>query len=64
MSTVKTDVQNLNETRKTITVSVAAAEIATQEAQLIKDFQREAKIQGFRPGKAPENMVRMRYAKS
>lgn len=63
MSTVKTDVQDINETRKTITVSVAAAEIATQEAQLIKDFQREAKIQGFRPGKAPENMVRMRYAK-
>lgn len=63
MSTVKTDVQDINETRKTITVSVAAAEIATIEAQLIKDFQRDAKIPGFRPGKAPENMIRMRYAK-
>jgi trigger factor len=63
MSTVKTDIQNINETRKTITVSFAAAEIATLEAQVIKDFQSEAKIQGFRPGKAPENMVRMRYAK-
>jgi trigger factor len=63
MSTVKTDVQNINETRKTITVSMAAAEIAKLEAQLIKDFQRDAKIPGFRPGKAPENMVRMRYSK-
>ena len=63
MSTVKTDVQDINETRKTITVSVAAAEIASIEASLIKEFMRDAKIPGFRPGKAPENMIRMRYAK-
>jgi trigger factor len=63
MSTVKTDIQDVTETRKTITVSVAAAEVATQEAKLIKEFQRDAKIPGFRPGKAPENMIRMRYAK-
>ena len=63
MSTVKTDVQDINETRKTITVSVAAAEIATIEASLINEFKRDAKIPGFRPGKAPENMIRMRYAK-
>ena len=63
MSTVKTDVQDINETRKTITVSVAAAEIATLEAKLVNEFKRDAKISGFRPGKAPENMIRMRYAK-
>ena len=63
MSTVKTDVQDINETRKTITVSVAAAEIASIEASLIKEFMRDAKTPGFRPGKAPENMIRMRYAK-
>jgi len=63
MSTVKTDVQDINETRKTITVSVAAAEIASIEVSLIKEFMRDAKIPGFRPGKAPENMIRMRYAK-
>jgi len=44
-------------------VSVAAAEIASIEASLIKEFMRDAKIPGFRPGKAPENMIRMRYAK-
>jgi trigger factor len=63
MSTVKTDVQDINETRKTITVSVAATEIASIEASLIKEFMRDAKIPGFRPGKAPQNMIRMRYAK-
>ena len=61
--TVKTDVQEITATRKTIAVTVSSAEIAEQEAKLIKDFQRQAKIPGFRPGKAPENMVRTRYAK-
>lgn len=63
MSTVKTDVQDTSATRKTITVSISAADIADIEATLIKDFQREAQIPGFRRGKAPENMIRMRYAK-
>ncbi|NBB80227.1 MAG: trigger factor [Verrucomicrobia bacterium] len=60
---MKTDVQDINPTRKTIAVSVTAEEIAEQEAKLVKDFQRQAKIPGFRPGKAPENMVRTRFAK-
>lgn len=63
MSNVKTDVKDINETRKTITVSLTSKEVAEQEAALIKDFQRNAKIPGFRPGKAPEAMVRTRYAK-
>ncbi len=60
---MKTDVQDINPTRKTIAVSVSSEELAEQEAKLIKDFQRQAKIPGFRPGKAPENMVRSRFAK-
>jgi trigger factor len=60
---VKTDVQDINPTRKTIAVSVTADEVAEQEAKLIKDFQGQARIPGFRPGKAPENMVRARFAK-
>lgn len=63
MSTVQSDIKDINETRKSVTVSVPAAEVAEQETALIKDFQRNAKISGFRPGKAPEAMVRTRYAK-
>lgn len=63
MSTVKTDVKDINETRKSITISLTADEVSAQENQLIKDFQRQAKVPGFRPGKAPENMVRARFAK-
>jgi len=60
---VKTDVKEINETRKSITVSFSSEEVTAQEKKLIQDFQRQAKIPGFRPGKAPENMVRSRFAK-
>lgn len=60
---MNTDVQDINETRKTITVSFTTEEVNEQELALIKDFQRQAKIPGFRPGKAPEKMVRARFAK-
>jgi trigger factor len=60
---VNTEVKDINETRKTITVSFTPEEVAEQEAKLIKDFQSQVKIPGFRPGKAPVNMVRTRFAK-
>lgn len=60
---MNTDVQDINETRKTITVSFTPEELNEQESSLVKDFQRQAKIPGFRPGKAPEKMVRARFAK-
>lgn len=60
---MKTDVKEINETRKTITVAIAADEVTALETKLVKDFMGQAKIPGFRPGKAPENMVRMRFAK-
>ena len=60
---MKTDVQDINPTRKTISITASSEEVSEQEAKLINDFQRKAKIPGFRPGKAPENMVRQRFAK-
>ena len=63
MSTIKTEVQDINETRKKVNVDVAAAEVADVHKRLVKEFQREAKIPGFRPGKAPENIVLKRFSK-
>ena len=60
---MKTDVRDINPTRKTISITASSEEVSKQEAKLINDFQRKAKIPGFRPGKAPENMVRQRFAK-
>ena len=60
---MKTDVQDINPTRKTISITATPEEVSEQEAKLINDFQRQAKIPGFRPGKAPKNIVRQRFAK-
>lgn len=60
---MNTDVKDINATRKTITVTLTSDEVSAQETALVKDFQRQAKIPGFRPGKAPEKMVRSRFAK-
>ena len=60
---MKTDVQDINPTRKTISITASSEEVSEHEAKLINDFQRQAKIPGFRPGKAPKNMVRQRFAK-
>lgn len=60
---MKSAVNDISNTRKTITVSFSAEEVNAQEAALIKDFQGQVKVPGFRPGKAPEKMVRTRFAK-
>lgn len=60
---MKTESSDINPTRKTISVHFSAEEIDALEIQLVKDFQRQAKIPGFRPGKAPDAMVRTRFAK-
>lgn len=60
---MKTDVTEINPTRKAIIVHFSAEEVSEMELQLVKDFQRQAKIPGFRPGKAPEKIVRARFAK-
>jgi trigger factor len=60
---VKTSVEAINATRKSLVVSISADEIAAEEKALLKEFIGQARIPGFRPGKAPEAMVRKRYAK-
>ncbi len=60
---MNSDIKDINATRKTITISFTAEEVSEQESALVSDFQRQAKLPGFRSGKAPEKMVRARYAK-
>ncbi|QYY36120.1 trigger factor [Ruficoccus sp. ZRK36] len=56
-------VEDINDTRKLVTVSVTRDEIAEKEASLLADFAKQARLPGFRPGKAPTAMVKKRYAK-
>ncbi|MGE9295078.1 MAG: trigger factor [Puniceicoccales bacterium] len=58
---MKVTVEDVNETRKKVHVSVDAGEIATEEKGLLKQFAQSAKLPGFRPGKAPANLIKSKY---
>lgn len=60
---MKIDLQDVTETRKTLAVTFEASEVQAEEASLLRQFASQAKIPGFRPGKAPQAVVRKRFAK-
>jgi len=57
-------IQTINPTRRNVTVTIPAADVASAEKEVIKGFVREAALPGFRPGKAPEAVVRQKYGKN
>ena len=61
---MNTKIENVNDTRRKIIVSFSAKEVADETKQITDAFVREAKISGFRPGKAPRAMVEKSYAES
>ncbi len=56
-------IQETNPTRRSVTVTVPAATVVAAEKEVLKGFTREAALPGFRPGKAPESVVRLKYSK-
>ena len=56
-------IQETNPTRRSVTVTVPAEAVAAAEKEVLKGFSREAALPGFRPGKAPEAIVRQKYGK-
>ncbi|MEO5803113.1 MAG: trigger factor [Verrucomicrobiota bacterium] len=54
-------VENLAPCKKLVRVEVEAQKVNDAFEEMTKSFQREAKLPGFRPGKAPKAMVEKRY---
>lgn len=61
---MKFTVEDINPTRKAVTVTVPVATIAEQESALVKDFAGQVKVPGFRPGKAPTTLVKAQFGKN
>jgi len=57
-------IQETNPTRRSVTVTIPAATVAAADKEVVKGFCREAALPGFRPGKAPEAVVRLKYGKN
>ena len=56
-------VENLAPCKKLLRVEVEAQKVEASFESVTKDFQRQAALPGFRPGKAPREMVLRKYAK-
>ncbi len=56
-------ITDINETRKTLTVTLDMGEVNTEYQAVLGDFTKQANLPGFRIGKAPAAMVVKRYSK-
>ena len=56
-------VENLAPCKKLMRVEVEAPKVDETFEAVAKDFRREARLPGFRPGKAPREMVLRLYDK-
>jgi len=61
---VNIQLEDINETRKNVTVSIEAKEIDQEQKRIIGQFSSQARIPGFRPGKAPAKMILSKYGKA
>jgi trigger factor len=58
---MKVELTDVSETRKTLTVEVPPDVVDTEITRITQGYARAARIPGFRPGKAPVQVVRKRF---
>jgi trigger factor len=58
---MKVELTDVSETRKTLTVEVPQEVVEAEVARISQRYARAAKLPGFRPGKAPVQVVRRRF---
>jgi trigger factor len=60
---VNVSITDINDTRKDVVVTISGEEVAQEEQRVLKKFIQQAKVPGFRPGKAPKSRVMQLYGK-
>ena len=60
---VNIQLNNVSDTRKSIVVTLDKSEVDAEYQATVSEFSKFAQLPGFRPGKAPANMVLKRYGK-
>ena len=61
MSSMKTEVTEVSETRKHLSFEVPQEVVAAEIDRVARSYSKSARVAGFRPGKVPPNVVRQRY---
>ena len=62
-SVVNIELKDLSETRKNLVVSLDQSEVEGEYQAVVGEFAKQARLPGFRPGKAPAAMILKKYAK-
>jgi trigger factor len=60
---VNVQITDINETRKTLTVTLDKGEVDGEYQELLGQYTKQVSLPGFRPGKAPAAMVAKRFGK-
>jgi trigger factor len=63
VSVVNIELKDLSETRKNLVVSLDQREVEGEYQAVVGEFAKQARLPGFRPGKAPAAMILKKYAK-
>jgi trigger factor len=58
---MKTEFTDVSSTRKQLVFEIPAEVVETEIQRVTRTYGRSARLPGFRPGKAPERLVRQRY---
>ncbi len=57
------EIKDVSETRKSLVVTLDQSEVAAEHQAVIGEITKQARLPGFRPGKAPAAMIIKRYSK-
>jgi trigger factor len=60
---VNVQLNSISDTRKSLVVTLDKGEVETEHQAVVAEFVKQARLPGFRPGKAPAAMVAKRFGK-
>jgi trigger factor len=58
---MKTELIDVTATQKTLTVEIPSEVVDAEIARVAKDYSKQAKLPGFRPGKVPTSVIKQRF---
>ena len=58
---MKADLVDVSDTQKTLTVEIPSDLVDAEIDRIAKGYARQARLPGFRPGKAPASVIKQRF---
>src|SRR5688572_27632271 len=58
---MKTELLDVTETQKTLTIEIPSEVVDAEISRIARDYSKQARLPGFRPGKVPQTIVKQRF---